>query len=135
MDHIGYTWIRKLPIHQKIQQEVNMQMIFFVLNDPDRLDPVLAAWENAGVKGVTLFETTGIHRRRKQRVPMRYVFSGTGPHEEGHVTLMAIVPDQEVVERCLSATEAVIGDLEKPDTGIFAAYPLTTVKGLNKSYR
>ncbi len=112
-----------------------MFMIIFVLHDPDRLDQLLAAWEKAGVKGATLIESTGIHSRKKVRVPMRYVFSGSSVQETGNVTIMTVVPDQEMVAKCLAAVEEVIGDLEKPNTGIFTAFPLTTGKGLKKSYQ
>jgi hypothetical protein len=36
-----------------------------------------------------------------------------------------------MAEQCLALTESVIGDLSQPDTGIFAAWPLSLVKGLS----
>ncbi len=68
-----------------------MYMIWFVLDNPDRLDEVLDAWEKAGIGGVTITESTGIHRLRRQMIPMRYVFQQSSMVEEGHYTLMAIV--------------------------------------------
>jgi hypothetical protein len=107
-----------------------MFMIFFVLDDPDRLDEVLDAWEKAGMSGVTIIESTGIHRLKRQVTPMRYVFQRSSIVEDGHYTLMAIVTDQAVVQACLQATESLIGDLSQPNTGVFAAWPLITVKGV-----
>lgn len=107
-----------------------MYMIFFVLDDPDRLDEVLNAWEKAGVGGVTIVESTGIHRLRRQSIPMRYVFQQSSVVEEGHYTLMAIVPAETDVQACLQATEDLIGDLSQPNTGVFAAWPVTLVKGV-----
>jgi len=107
-----------------------MYMILFVLDDPDRLDEVLDAWEKAGVNGVTIVESTGIHRLRRQSIPMRYVFQQSSAVEEGHFTLIAIVPGEPAVQACLHATESLIGDLLQPNTGVFAAWPLTTVKGI-----
>jgi hypothetical protein len=48
-------------------------MIFFVLDNPDRLDELLASWESIGITGVTIIESTGIHRVRRQLLPMRYL--------------------------------------------------------------
>jgi nitrogen regulatory protein P-II 1 len=107
-----------------------MYMILFVLDDPHRLDETLAAWEKAGITGVTILESTGINRRRRVSIPMRYLFEGSQAVEEGHVTLLAIVPEIEFVERCLQATEALFGDLDLPNTGVLAAWPLTIVKGV-----
>lgn len=108
----------------------SMYMILFVLDDPHRLDETLAAWEKAGITGVTILESTGIQRFRRANIPMRYLFAGSQAVEEGHVTLLAIVPEMTIVERCLQATEALIGDLDLPNTGVLAAWPLALVKGV-----
>jgi hypothetical protein len=107
-----------------------MYMIWFVLDDPDRLDEVLDAWEKAGIRGVTIVESTGIQRLKRQMTPMRYVFQQSSVVEEGHYTLMAIVADEAAVQACLQATERITGDLAQPDTGVFAAWPLTSIKGV-----
>ncbi|MEZ0397258.1 MAG: hypothetical protein ABWK53_12625 [Anaerolineales bacterium] len=107
-----------------------MFMVLLVLNNPDQLEAVLQAWEQAGIRGATIIESTGIHRRLKRLIPMRYLFQTQGGEEEGHLTLLAIVENQNQVEACLQATESVTGDLDGPQTGVFAAWPLTMVKGL-----
>ncbi len=113
-----------------------MHMILFVLNDPEKLDLVLDAWESVGISGVTILESTGIQRRRtsQQRIPLRYRLGPMIPHEAGHYTLIAIVANIVLVENCLSATENLIGNLDLPDTGVFTAWPLDVVKGLHKNY-
>lgn len=113
-----------------------MHMILFVLNDPEKLDSVLDAWESAGITGVTIFESTGIQRRRstQQRIPLRYRLSPMISHEVGHYTLIAVVSNKLLVENCLAATENLIGDLDLPDTGVFTAWPLDIAKGLQKNY-
>jgi len=107
-----------------------MYMIMLVLDDPDQLDDLLQAWRSAGIGGATIIESTGIHRRQYQPIPMRYLYQTTGSQEQGHYTLLSIVKDESMVQACLHATEALIGDLDQPNTGIFAAWPLAVVKGL-----
>jgi nitrogen regulatory protein PII len=112
-----------------------MYMVMFVLDDPGRLDELLAAWTEAGITGATIIESTGVHRRRAQTVHMRFLYqAATKLVEEGHLTLFAIVANEEKVQVCLRATEALVGDLSEPKTGIFAAWPLAVVKGLPKNY-
>lgn len=106
-----------------------MYMTLFVLDDPDRLNDVLEAWEKAGICGATIIETTGMHRLRRQFIPMRYI-SALISQEENHLTLLAIVENEAKAQACLQATENVIGNLDNPNTGIFAAWPLSIVKGL-----
>ncbi len=110
-----------------------MYMVMLVLDDPRRLDAVLAAWRAAGVAGVTLAETTGAYRRTQQpqHIPARYAI-GLTPDDIAayNYTLWVIVPDLAMAQRCLTEVEAVVGDLDGPDTGVLAAWPLALVKGV-----
>ena len=107
-----------------------MYMILFVLDDPDQLDELVEAWESVGVRGATILESTGIQRRKKKLIPMRYVYQTTGSVEKHHYTLFAIVESQAVVQACLAATEQLVGDLDQPNSGVFTSWPLDIVKGL-----
>lgn len=110
-----------------------MWMVMLVLDDCDCLDTMLDAWEQAGIGGVTIVESTGIQRRRVQRgrLPIRFDFEGLlHPDQEGHYTLFAIVAGEEMARRGLAAAESVLGDLDQPHTGVLAAWPLGLVKGV-----
>ncbi len=107
-----------------------MQMIFFVLDDPDLLENVLEAWKQAGVGGVTILESTGLHRLGK-RIPMPFAYTPGNLVEEGHMTLISIVKNETMVKACLKATEELVGDLNKPNTGVFASWKLDLTKGAN----
>jgi nitrogen regulatory protein PII len=107
-----------------------MYMIMLVLDNPDQLDEVLESWESVGIHGATIVESTGIQRLRRKRVPMRYIFATPGFIEQGHLTLFVIVPTKKMVNDCLRATQQVVTDLEGPNTGVFAAWPLSVVRGV-----
>lgn len=111
-----------------------MHMVMFVLDDPDHLDDVLDAWQEIGVSGATIVESSGLYRRQHQR-PMgaRYAFGlarGLRRVEVGHYTLFVIVPDNDTAQACLEAAERIVGDLDGPDTGVLAAWELSLVKGV-----
>lgn len=108
-----------------------MFMIMFVLDEPEKLPDILDGWEKAGVTGVTIIESTGMHRVRRKFLPMRYVPALYG-QEESHLTLMAVVNEEGLIHSCLQATEEIVGDLNSPNTGIFTAWPLHYVKGMGK---
>ena len=105
--------------------------ILFVLDDPEKLQDVLEAWEKAGINGVTILESTGMHRVKRRLFPMRYL-PVVYEQEENHLTLMAVVENEPLIKACLRATENIIGSLEAPNTGIFAAWPLSIVEGIHK---
>jgi len=108
-----------------------MYMIMFVLNDPDRLNEILEAWEKAEIRGATIIESTGLHRQRKKFIPMRYT-SPIFNDEESHLTVITLAKDESMIQACLQATESVVGNLDSPNTGIFTAWPVAFIKGLQQ---
>jgi hypothetical protein len=114
-----------------------MYMLIMVLDDSSRLNEVLACWIEAGVKGVTILESTGVNRvlPRDSASPMFAGFTqifGTG--RVGHNTLFAVIDDLATAEAAVSATEGILGDLTKPHTGIIFAVPVLRIWGLPEPY-
>lgn len=114
-----------------------MYMLVMVLDDSSRLNELLASWVEAGVKGVTILESTGVNRvlPRDTASPMFAGFTqifGTG--RVGHNTLFAVIEDLETAEAAVSATEKLLGDLTKPHTGIIFALPVIKTWGLPEPY-
>lgn len=110
-----------------------MYMVMFVLDNPEHLDAVLDAWGKVGVTGVTIVESSGVHRRQAQRarIPFRHGYGQLVEcGEEGHYTLFAIVAGDAIARECLAVAEQVVGDLDLPNTGVLAAWPLGLVKGI-----
>ncbi len=107
-------------------------MALFILDDPAVLDAVLKAWVDGGIRGATIMESTGLYRRQRKMIPMRYLYSSPDADEKENVAMFALVESKEAAERCLELTESVVGDLNNPHTGVFAAWPLGLVKGLSR---
>lgn len=112
-----------------------MYMTLLVLDDSNQLDAILERWNAIDVTGVTIVESTGAFRRTHHPLlGARYRFgmpADREPGARGNLTLFAIVPDEATANRCLIEVEAVVGDLNQPNTGVFAAWPLGVVKGLD----
>jgi hypothetical protein len=111
-----------------------MYMVMLVLDNPDLLDSVLEEWDQNGITGATIIESSGFNRRLKKNllIPIRYNL----PQMQGeitpyHYTLFAVVPAEENAARALQAAEKITGDLDNPNTGIFAAWPVPLVKGVS----
>jgi hypothetical protein len=105
----------------------------FVLDDPDKLNDLLDGWRALGISGVTLMESSGSYRHQAHLLGARHLAGATvltQRIEEGHFTLFAVVPDATAVQQCLAATEAVTGDLDQPNTGIFTSWEVGLTKGV-----
>ncbi|RME05970.1 MAG: hypothetical protein D6803_07725 [Anaerolineae bacterium] len=111
-------------------------MVILVVDDPDRCDSVLDAWDAAGARGVTILESTGLARMKRaaQRDDMPLIPSMArllSVREERHRTLFSVVQGEEMVEKLSAAAQAVLGDLSQPHTGFLFAVPVSHVVGLS----
>jgi nitrogen regulatory protein PII len=112
-------------------------LVIFVLDDPDRCQDVLDAWEAAGVPGVTILDSSGLGRVRRMGlqddIPLMPSLSDLFRRQEGsHRTLFSGVQDQAQVDAIVKATEAVVGKLDRSNTGVLFVVPLSHAYGLVK---
>ena len=112
-------------------------LVVLVLDDPDLSYTLLDAWEEAGVRGVTILESSGIGRVRRAALrddmplmpSLRNIMRG---EEEHHRTFFSVVDSEEQVEALAEAAQRVVGDFSQPNTGVIFAVPIAHVHGLHK---
>jgi nitrogen regulatory protein PII len=115
-----------------------MFMIIFVLHDPELLQDVLNAWDEAGAKGVTILPSTGLKRLLSQdtlREDMPLIPSIDDllqTEERLNRTLFTIVDDEPMIDKIVEATQSVTCDLDLPNTGILTVLPVVRAYGLNR---
>lgn len=110
-------------------------LVVLVVDKPEDCLSVLEAWENLGVYGVTILESTGLGRLRNagllENVPLMPSLSDMiGTREVQHRTLLSVVDTEEKVTEMVQAVHEIIGDLRLPDTGFMFVVPVTQVFGL-----
>jgi nitrogen regulatory protein PII len=109
-------------------------LIVFVLNDPNQCGNLLDAWEDAGIRGVTILESSGLGRVRRAGMRddlplMPSLLNLLKLEETQHRTLFSVVKSQQQIDAVVDATESVVGDLETEDTGILFVLPVAQVYG------
>jgi nitrogen regulatory protein PII len=113
-----------------------MFMIMLILDNPSLCRDVLDAWEKAGVRGVTILASTGLGRVRMRKgllddMPLMPSLEEFFREEESqNRTLLSVVPEKDMVERVRAATTGVVGDLDRPGTGILVVLPVLEAYGL-----
>ena len=121
-----------------MNKEMTMSyLVTLVLDDPDRCQDVLDAWEEAGAPGVTILDSSGLGRVRRagirDDVPLMPSLSDLFRRQEDHHrTLFSVVKDQSQVEAIVQATQALIGELDRGHTGLLFVVPVSQVYGLHK---
>jgi hypothetical protein len=110
-------------------------MILMVLNDVDKLEDVSRAWQAAGAGGITILESSGAarllgHIGARDDLPL---FPGlrnlTARQEVHHRTLFTVVGAEVDIDAFFDATEAAVGPLDAPHTGLIWALPVIAVRG------
>lgn len=115
-----------------------MYLIVFVLDDPDKLEDLLNAWEETGTGGATVLVSTGRQRLSnggyRDDIPLMPGLDDFYKRvEDYHRTLFTIVKDDAVLEKVVAATQRVVGDLDQPNTGILVVVPTAQVYGMEKN--
>lgn len=113
-----------------------MYMLIMVLDDVAHREQVLEAWLQAGVRGVTVLESTGVNRvlQRSEAQPMFMGFGQLfGGASVGHNTLFTVIESLDLAEAAVRNTEEIVGDLSLPNTGIIFTVPVTKAWGLPES--
>ena len=109
-------------------------LLVLVLDNTELLRDVLQAWEDAGVPGATVLESTGLRRvtdmfGRDDLPLLPSLREITEKEHAAHRTIFSVIDDDAIVERAIAATERVTGDLSQPHTGILFVVPVVRVVG------
>ena len=112
------------------------QMVVLVLDELEKSADVLDAWEEVGVTGVTILESTGLGRLRfgagmRDDIPIMLTLSSLmQTREEQHRTMFTLVQGDETVDRLIEATQSVTGNLDGPNRGILFVLPVMRTVGI-----
>jgi hypothetical protein len=109
-------------------------LLVLVLDNTELLHDVLQAWEDAGVPGATVLESTGLRRVTdlfgRDDMPLVPSLRDLSERKtDAHRTIFCVLDDEAIVENTIVATERVVGDLSLPHTGILFVVPVSRVVG------
>ena len=114
-----------------------MQVLFFILNAPEKLDELLAQMERGGIHGATIFDSTGMARVLKSHHNEdEFEFLSTirmymTRSRQKNCTIMTLLPEDQV-ESAVQIIESVVGSLEEENTGLVFTLPVGYVRGLKR---
>jgi nitrogen regulatory protein PII len=107
-----------------------MQLLIAVINEPDRVDDVLAGFLDLGITGATVIASEGMGRVLSNDLP---IFAGLQAFASGsrpqNTTIFSVIADDRVAP-ALNLLREVVGDLADPATGIALVLPVSQVVGL-----
>ena len=112
-------------------------LVVLIADDPDDCPVVLDAWEELGVSGVTILESSGLGRLRRAELrddlPLMPSLSDfLHAREIPHRTLFSVVNSEEIADQMAAAAQKIIGDLDNPHTGFLFVMPVLKAYGLGR---
>ena len=109
-------------------------MVLLIVDDLNKCPDVLDAWNSVKVPGITVLESTGMGRLQRggirDDIPMMPSLSELfRAKEHHHRTIFSVVEGEEKVDLLIDKTEEILGDLNRPNTGVLFVLPVTRVVG------
>ncbi len=107
-----------------------MQALFFVLDNPELLTPVLRTFYECGVKGATVLNSTGMGRVLANETSifadLRNLFQGEHHY---NYTIYALIDDEALIDNLALELEKITGDFEADGTGMMFVVPVIKAFG------
>ncbi|MCS6907163.1 MAG: P-II family nitrogen regulator [Anaerolineales bacterium] len=112
-------------------------LVLLIVNNPEQVPKVLLRWEELGVTGITILESTGHGKLRRagllENFPLLVSIESLEEMQEiHHRTLLSVVDSEELVERMISTVQEAIGDLEREHSGLLFVLPVLRAIGICK---
>jgi nitrogen regulatory protein PII len=112
-------------------------LVVLIVDNPDDCATILESWDEIGVKGATILDSTGMGRIKKAGllddfplVPRLQDFLEV--REEPHRTIFSVVEDEATVDQMAAVSQHIIGDLDEPHTGFMFVVPVLKAFGLGR---
>lgn len=107
-----------------------MKLLILILNKVEKLEEVLEGFIEIGVTGATVLDSVGMGQIISEEVPifagLRFMFAGAKPHNK---TIFSVIKEEKETQT-INLLKKILGDLNKPGTGIVLTIPIDRVEGL-----
>jgi len=106
------------------------ELFVCIINRPEAVEDVIAAFVEIGVTGCTIVDSKGMGKIIAQDIPIfsgfKNMFSGT---RESNVTIFSVM-DSGLVDEAIKIIEEIYVSFSEPNSGIVFTLPVNRVKGL-----
>jgi hypothetical protein len=106
--------------------------LLLVLNDETKLEPLLKTYLVNDVRGCTIFDSKGMTHQILENDGDPSHFAAIRnlivPGRSNSKTLLIIGSEAEI-QRVVTLTLEIVGDLNKPDTGFMVTFPIAQIYG------
>ena len=107
-----------------------MYLLVVVIDDEEHLQPILDAFYEEDVGGATVLDSMGMGHVMAEHISIFARFADlTRDSEMKNKTVFTVVENEEKLNRAIAVVEEVLGDMEKPETGMWFVVPVYRAGG------
>jgi len=112
-----------------------MKLLFFILNETEKLDDVLTELATNGIKGATVIDSMGMARILSNNHDENEISflsslrSFLNPEREKNNLIFTVIRETQL-ETAVKAIESVTGDLSQKNIGVIFSVPVDFTKGI-----
>lgn len=113
-----------------------MQLLVAVINQPEKVEEILAGFLELGITGATVINSEGMGHVLSREVPifagLQSLLAGVRPENR---TIFSVIDDDAKMDKAFAVLQSICGTLSDPATGIAFTVPLSRVMGLAPQLR
>lgn len=112
-----------------------MYLLVLVLVEQEKLEPLLSAFKELGISGVTIVDSIGVgpgSMNLSQNPFIAKLQKLISEDKTLHQTLFSVIETEEKLQKAVEAARKVVGDFSLPGKGLLFTFPLLSVEGLLK---
>lgn len=109
-----------------------MQLLVIIIDKNQHLRPILDRFYEENIGGATVIDSMGMGHLLAEHVSLFARFADlTGDSEQDNKTVFTLIEDEKTLDQAIHIVEEVIGDMEKPETGMWFVLPVSRAKGFS----
>jgi nitrogen regulatory protein PII len=114
-----------------------MYLLVSILEQTQLLSDIMAGFADAGIKGSTVINATGMGRILMQtKASLQFsdhINKVITDLESSNRIILTVVKDKDTLNKAIEIVKSFCGDLCEPGKGILFAFPLEIVEGLTEA--
>ena len=116
-------------------KEENIQALFVIINDPDKLEDVLEILLACEIRGATIMETQGMAKVLSNRIPIFLGLRGLIEDEhERNKTIFALSKHPDKINQAIERLSDMFHSFEEACTGMMFVVPVLKAVGLGQKF-
>jgi len=118
-----------------VLKEEDLQALFVIINEPDKLESVLEILLDCEIRGATILDTQGMAKVLSNRIPVYLgLRSLIGDEHERNKTIFALSKHPDKIDQAIERISDMFHSFERACTGMMFVVPVLKAVGFGQKF-